>query len=184
MNHSPEEDVKLLSKIAQKDEAALSLLYDRYAQVLLSFAYRILHSLEESEEVISDVFVQVWRNAPNYNPARAKVDTWLFMLTRSRAIDRLRQLTRQERTLLSAQELPMVSESLEQDLIIQDRSQQVIKALAQIPYEQRQVLELSYFGGMSHTEIAIKLDLPLGTIKTRIRLGITKLRQLLNPQEI
>jgi len=184
MNHSPEEDVKLLLRIAQKDQEALSLLYDRYAQILLSFAFRILHSLEESEEAVSDVFVQVWRSAANYDREKSRVDTWLFMITRSRAIDRLRQSAKQERELSTAKQLPLVTDSLDEDLIIQERRQKIIDALNQLPTEQRQALELSYFGGMSHAEIAIKLNIPLGTIKTRIRLAVNKLRQLLNLKDL
>lgn len=184
MNHSNEEEVKLLLRIAQKDKEALSLLYDRYAQILLSFAFRILHSREESEEVISDVFIQVWRSAKNYDQEKSRVDSWLFMITRSRALDRLRQLAKRTKDTLAAKELPIITHPLDQDLIFQERRQIIIDALDRLPFEQRQVLELSYFKGMSHTEIAIKLDVPLGTIKTRIRLGISKLRQLLNPKDI
>ncbi|MDX1977985.1 MAG: sigma-70 family RNA polymerase sigma factor [Pseudanabaenaceae cyanobacterium bins.68] len=172
-------EARLIHQIAQQDQSALAQLYDRYAPVLFAFAYRILNSLEESEEAVSDVFLQVWKTASSYDPQKSRVDTWLFMLTRSRALDRLRRLARHHRNQVAAQELPTVTKPLDEGLIYRDRYDRVQHALSQLPAPQRQVLELSYFGGMTHTEIALRLNLPLGTIKTRIRLAIAKLKHLL-----
>ena len=176
-------EVTVLQRIAQKDQSALSALYDRYHKILFAFTFRILHFHEETEEVVADVFVQVWRTAQTYDPQKAKVDTWLFMLTRSRALDRLRYRTRRGKEQEIAKDMPTTTPSLEQELLVQDRINRIKQALAQLPAEQRQVLEMSYFDGLSHLEMALKINVPLGTIKTRIRLGIIKLKQILSPQD-
>lgn len=173
----------LLERIAQLDQTALSELYDRYARVLYAVAFKILGSVEEAEEVVLDVFSQVWRTAARYNSTRGRVDTWLFMLTRSRALDRLRALQRLTRAVtVSVDNAMMESLSLcnpEEDLLISERRAQVLAALAQLPQEQKQVLELAYYKGMTHVEIAAHTGKSLGTVKTRIRLGLSKLRDAL-----
>lgn len=173
----------LLERIAQLDQTALSELYDRYARVLYAVAFKILGSAEEAEEVVLDVFSQVWRTAARYNSTRGRVDTWLFMLTRSRALDRLRALQRLTRAVtVSVDNAMMESLSLcnpEEDLLISERRVQVLAALAQLPQEQKQVLELAYYKGMTHVEIAAHTGKSLGTVKTRIRLGLSKLRDAL-----
>lgn len=173
----------LLERIAQLDQTALSQLYDRYARVLYAVAFKILGSVEEAEEVVLDVFSQVWRTAARYNSTRGRVDTWLFMLTRSRALDRLRALQRLTKAVtVSVDNAMMESPSMcnpEEDLLIAERRAQVLAALAQLPQEQKQVLELAYYKGMTHVEIAAHTGKSLGTIKTRIRLGLSKLRDAL-----
>ncbi len=177
------DETPLLERIAQLDQTALSELYDRYARVLYAVAFKILGSVEEAEEVVLDVFSQVWRTAARYNSTRGRVDTWLFMLTRSRALDRLRALQRLTRAVtVSVDNAMMESLSLcnpEEDLLISERRAQVLAALAQLPQEQRQVLELAYYKGMTHVEIAAHTGKSLGTVKTRIRLGLSKLRDAL-----
>jgi RNA polymerase sigma factor (sigma-70 family) len=180
MDHS---EIILLRRIGQKDQSALSQLYDRYHKILFAFAFKILLSREETEEVVADVFVQVWRTAQTYDPKKAKVDTWLFMLTRSRALDRLRRKSKGQKEQEIAKEMPIATPALDHELLVQDRIDRVKKALAQLPAEQRQVLEMAYFDGLTHLEIALKINVPLGTIKTRIRLGIMKLKQILSPQD-
>lgn len=181
--HSPE-DWPLVQAIGQQDQGALSRLYDRYARVLYTLAYRILGSVEEAEEVVIDVFSKVWANAATYDPSRGRVDNWLFMMTRSRSLDRLRSRQRRDRVVdvstQQAQVEPTCTPQLEEELVIQERRDRVQAALAQIPAEQRTVLELAYFTGLSQSEIAAQLGLSLGTVKTRTRLGLTKLRTLLD----
>ncbi len=171
-----------ISRIVQQDQLALSQLYDRYAQIIYSIAYRSLQSVEESEEVVMDVFAQVWKTADRYEATKARVDTWLFMMTRSRVCDRLR--SRQRRTkvtdaLIAFDRLPTLSEG--PSVEIAERQSIIISALGTLPIEQRQVLELSYYGGFSHREIAEQTGLAIGTVKTRIRLGLEKLRSALQP---
>lgn len=177
------DETPLLERIAQHDQAALSELYDRYARVLYALAFKILGSVEEAEEVVLDVFSQVWRTAERYDATRGRVDSWLFMLTRSRALDRLRALQRLTRGVVASVDTQLLQSPLlcnpEEDLLILERRAQVLVALGQLPQEQRQVLELAYYKGLTHVEIAVQTGKPLGTIKTRIRLGLGKLREAL-----
>lgn len=178
------DEAALIVRIARQEQAALSQLYDRYARVLYALALKILGTAEEAEEVVLDVFHQVWRTASSYSAARGRVDTWLFVLTRSRSLDRLRTVGRRERNAIAAVDTicqirsPAVTP--EEDIIICERRDVVLAALQQLPVEQRQVLELAYFQGMTHAEIANHIGRSLGTVKTRIRLGLSKLRQLLD----
>ncbi len=177
-------DNTLLTAIAQRDQGALSTLYDRYARIIYAIAFRSLRSAEESEEVVLDVFAQVWRIADRYDPCKSRGDTWIFMLARSRILDRLRKL--QSRTPSSGEvvdiaEIQVASSSVDpiDAAMVSERREQVIAVLGQIPNEQRLVLELAYYQGLSHSEIAKKTGISLGTVKTRIRLGLTKLRSAL-----
>lgn len=176
-------DKALMQRIAQGDQAALADLYDRYGRILLGVAYRIVRSREDAEEVVLDSFCQVWRSAHRYNSNRGRVDTWLFAIIRSRALDRLRSLRRSDRSRHVAQtflsEPPHVNPH--EQAIWQEQRAQICQALAQIPLEQRQVIELAYFDGLSQAEIALQLQIPVGTVKTRLRLGLQKLRQGLLP---
>lgn len=173
----------LLVQIAQKDQTAIAKLYDRYGRASYALAYKILGSVEEAEEVVLDVFSQIWQKAASYDVSRSRVDTWLFMLTRSRSLDRLRVLQRSFRAVVASLEdakIPTCSmaEPME-DAILEERSEQVKAALETLPIEQRQAIELAYYQGLTCAAIASKTGIPMGTIKTRIRLGINKLRQAL-----
>ncbi|MEG4320218.1 MULTISPECIES: sigma-70 family RNA polymerase sigma factor [unclassified Microcoleus] len=176
----------LLVQIARKDQAALAKLYDRYGRASYALAYKILGSVEEAEEVVLDVFSQIWQKAATYDPSRSRADTWLFMLTRSRSLDRLRVL---QRTLRAAEacledaKIPSstVAEPME-DAMLEERTAQVKAALEKLPAEQRSAIELAYYQGLTCAAIAAKLGIPTGTIKTRIRLGISKLRQTLSEE--
>jgi RNA polymerase sigma factor (sigma-70 family) len=179
------DEVELIHQIAEGDQSSLSLLYDRYSRVIYTIAYRILKSPEESEEIVLDVFTQVWKIAKNYNSQKARVDTWLFMLTRSRALDRLRNHARFDKAVNASEEALMRSlptDSPEHDAIIQERSIYIKSCLDNLPTEQRLALELAYFSGLSHSEIAAKTGISLGTVKTRIRLGLKKLREMIGDE--
>lgn len=182
-SEAEQQDIQLLQRIAQQDQAALSQLYDRYARIIYAVAYRSLGSVEESEEVVLDVFAQVWRSAANYDPKRSRVDTWIFMMQRSRTLDRLRSL--QRRTKVTQATMAVTSQESftgldpRDDLIISERRARVLQALDKLPTEQRQVIELAYYQGLSQSEIATQTGLALGTVKTRIRLGLNKLRSAL-----
>jgi RNA polymerase sigma-70 factor, ECF subfamily len=175
-----QQNLSLIERIIRRDRQALSALYDRYARVIYSVAYRSLGSVEESEEVVMDVFTKIWTTADRYNADKARVDTWIFMMTRSRTLDRLR--SKQRRSKLSeaivVEDLPTSTNDNSVDLEIADLRTQVLTALATLPPEQRQVLELAYYGGWSHREIAEQTGMALGTVKTRIRLGLEKLRSI------
>ncbi len=173
----------LLKRIAQQDQSALAQLYQRYARVIYAVAFKSLGSVEESEEIVLDVFSQVWRTAERYDATKGRVDTWLFMMTRSRMLDRLRSLQRAAKTENASVEAEIqsikVSVDPVEDVLTRERRTQVLAALSQLPDEQRLVIELAYYQGLTQSEIAAQLGLSLGTVKTRIRLGLNKLRATL-----
>jgi len=176
-------DVELLKAIVRQDETALADLYDRYRVILFSLLVRILNSREEAEDVLQEVFLQVWRRAADFDENRGRPFTWLVTLTRSRGIDRLRSLAARERVALAGAREP--SEEVSDAVADAYRSEQrglVTTALAQLPDEQKRALMLAYFDGLTQSEIAEKLDAPLGTVKTRMRSGLIKLRELLGSQ--
>ncbi len=176
---SDDRDFSLIQRIIQQDRAALSALYDRYARVVYSVVYRSLGSVEESEEVVMDVFAKIWQTASCYNSSKSRVDSWIFMMTRSRILDRLRSKQRRNKVVDAVAVFDTVNTATTDaslDLEIAERRTQVIAALASLPAEQREVIEMAYFQGWSQREIAEKTGLALGTVKTRIRLGLEKLR--------
>ncbi|HJT68112.1 MAG TPA: sigma-70 family RNA polymerase sigma factor [Pyrinomonadaceae bacterium] len=173
-------DVELLKAIAARDEAALAQLYDNYRVILFGLLLRILNSREEAEDVLQEVFLQVWRRAADFDENRGRPFTWLVTLARSRGIDRLRTLSARERVATAAarDEAEAVSDAAS-DAIRAEQRDVVVNALAQLPDEQKQLLLLAYFDGLSQSEIAARVGAPLGTVKTRMRTGMMKLRELL-----
>jgi RNA polymerase sigma-70 factor (ECF subfamily) len=182
------DDASLLTRIAQRDQFALSALYDRYARIIYGLAFKSLRSVEESEEVVLDLFAQVWRIADRYDVHKGRADTWLFTLARSRILDRLRKIQRTHAsTTLSMEAVeihpPADSVDLFEEVLITERRTQVMAAMKTLPHEQRVVLELAYYQGLSQSQIAAQNGLSLGTVKTRIRLGLSKLKSALGNQE-
>ncbi len=173
-------DVALLNAIARGDEEALASLYDRYRLILFGLIQRILHSRPEAEDVLQEVFLQVWQKAADFDQARGRPFTWLVTLARSRAIDRLRSLGARDRlaTASAREETEEVADAVT-DAILSERGKVVRDALRELPEEQQQVLLLAYFDGFTQSEIAERLGSPLGTVKTRMRSGMIKLRELL-----
>jgi RNA polymerase sigma-70 factor (ECF subfamily) len=176
-------DVELLHAVARGDEAALARLYDGYRVILFGLLVRILSSREEAEDILQDVFIQVWRRAKDFDENRGRPFTWLVTLARSRAIDRLRQLGARQRLATGAaqEQTEKVSDALSDTIKVAQR-ETVRHALAELPAEQRHALVLAYFEGLTQSEIAAKLNAPLGTIKTRMRSGMIRLRALLGSQ--
>lgn len=173
----------MLHGIERGDEAALAALYDRYRTILFGLLLRILHNRAEAEDILQEVFVQVWQRAANFDESRGKPFTWLVTLTRSRAIDRLRALSSRSRTIEEATRVSSDAISdAELDAIGAQRAEIVQRALRALPEEQRQVLLLAYFNGFSQSEIAERLNSPLGTVKTRMRSAMIKLRETLGSQ--
>lgn len=175
-----ESDVDLLHAVARGEEVALARLYDNYRVILFGLLVRILNSRPEAEDVLQEVFLQVWNKAADFDEARGRPFTWLVTLARSRAIDRLRSLSSRERTAQNAaHEIIEQTSDAAEDAIRSEDGKVVRQALVQLPAEQRRVLELAYFEGLTQSEVATRLDTPLGTVKTRMRSGMTKLRELL-----
>ena len=173
-------DVQLLKAVARGDEEALAQLYDQYRVILFGLLMRILNDREEAEDVLQEVFIQVWRRARDFDENRGKPFTWLVTLARSRGIDRLRSLGARERVAVAAtREGSEESSDAASDAFRSEQQQLVRSALAQLPEEQKRPLVLAYFDGLTQTEIAEKLGAPLGTVKTRMRTGMGKLREIL-----
>jgi RNA polymerase sigma-70 factor (ECF subfamily) len=177
-------DAARVAAMERREADALGLIYDRYAARLLGLAYRILGETGEAEEVVQAVFLYAWRSAGSFDPTRGTVPAWLLVATRSRAIDRLR--TRPPAAsagvdgrgplddLAARDDVEGSSASREWETLCRG-------AIRELPADQRQALELAYFDGLTHQEIAERTATPLGTVKTRIRLGLMKLRERMRP---
>jgi RNA polymerase sigma-70 factor (ECF subfamily) len=178
-------DAELVARIAVRDEAALGVLHDRFAPALLAVCARILGSDTDADDVVQEVFLQVWRQAGRYDPARSSVPSWLSLIARSRSIDRLRNRRVGERVAVEAQaESPRRHASPEgaRNVFMAERGQRIASALETLPAEQREVIELAFFRGLTQNEIAASTGTPLGTVKTRTLLAMKKLRKLLEPE--
>jgi RNA polymerase sigma-70 factor, ECF subfamily len=177
-------DVALIRSIAERRPEALAALWDRHAPNLLALVRRILG--EEAEDVVQEAFVHVWNSAARYDPSRSSVSTWLILITRSRAIDRLRHRQVVDRTHEASQrDVPPdghASPEGVESVLTRERRERVRRELENLPPEQRQVLEMAFYEGLSQTEIAAKADLPLGTVKTRTLLAMKKLRSALRSE--
>jgi RNA polymerase sigma-70 factor (ECF subfamily) len=180
-------DVTLISGAAAGDRDCLAGLYDRYAPALLAIGRRILGDRREAEDLLHDVFIEVWRQAGDYDESRGTVRAWLLMRMRSRALDRRKAAAFSKRADLPAPDAVAAavgdSHSGEDPELGADRDA-VRRALAELPAEQRQVLELGYFEGLSSSEIAERVRAPIGTVKSRVAAALTKLRQGLMPNEV
>lgn len=182
-------DADLMSRVARGEEQALGALYDRFGGVLYAVAYRIVGQKADAEEVVMEAFAQAWREAGRFDAARGSVAAWLTMMARSRALDLVRSQARRVRiTDTAAREDTAASPAMSSGLPVpgsalehEERRRAVTNALADLSPPQREAIELAYYEGLSQTEIAERLKEPLGTIKTRMRLGMLKLREALRP---
>lgn len=186
MNYSELDDEEVLSRLQRGEGWAMSVLYDRYARLVFSLALRVLNDRESSEEVVQEVFVKIWRRAAEYRPERGKFSSWLSGIAHNHAIDEFRR--RRVRPMASGDDETAAAEIVDGGPVPFDHAvqsiehQQITEALACIPPEQRIPIELAYFEGLTQQEIAGRLDQPLGTIKTRMRLGMQKLKSILEEQ--
>jgi RNA polymerase sigma-70 factor, ECF subfamily len=175
-------DERVLARMARGDRDALAELYDRHARAIFSLALRILQDRAEAEDVVQDVFTQAWIQAARYDIGRGAVAAWMLMLTRSRAIDRLRsKRARPENAadLQDADNIPDTAVPQDLQLLSAEQVTRLQKAVAELPVLQRTALELAYYEGLTHAEISDRLGDPLGTVKTRIRQAVIKLREAL-----
>jgi len=180
----------LVSRLIAGDERALGELYDRHGGMAYSLACAIVHDSADAEEVVAEAFAQIWRSAATFDPSRGNVIAWLTTIVRSRSLDLVRSQRRRARALDEAVAMSDESEApgMSTGLSTADRGAElsetqllVRRSLARLPANQRTVLELAYFGGLSQSEIADRLKEPLGTVKTRMRSGMEKLRHQLQP---
>lgn len=173
-------DAQLLVRIASGDEVAFGALYDRFSPGLYSFILKMVRDEKEAEDILQEGFAHIWRRASTYDPARSSAFTWAVMILRNKAIDRLRVRQRIERTMEKATiEFSHFAETDDASAGEAERRDQgalVRSALREIPEEQKQAVELAFFSGLTHEQIAAQLGTPLGTIKARIRRGLLKLR--------
>ena len=182
-------DELLAARVAARDMSAFSLLYDRYSQPVYAMAGHML-GVHEAEEAAQEIFMRLWHKAAQYDLARGPFSHWFMSIARNHILDKLRARSERQRILV-AQEIDLLlveAADPQVDVFEQvwqnQRGNALLQALKHIPPEQRRVIVLAYFGGMSQTEIAMHLEIPLGTVKKRIRLGLQKLRAALSPQAL
>ena len=177
----------LIARIAAGDRDAFSRFYDLLAPTAFGLIRRVLRDPEAAAEVLQEVFWQVWREAPQYDPKRGSPEAWLVMRAKTRAIDRLRSMRRRDRTFVAPVDESVARSSEEPAenpaVVAEDRSL-IQTALAQLPEPQRRVIEMAFFEGLTQSEIAIRLREPLGTVKTRARLGLERLRGALRGERV
>ncbi len=180
---SQAEDESSLRRLPSGDQAAAARLYDRHARPLYSLILRIVGNETEAEDVLQEVFAQAFRQASRYDARRGAVAAWLLTIARSRAIDRLRARRTRVETgsgeMQTLDEMPDAQPDPASTMLDEEQSRLVRRALSELPMLQRMAIELAYYEGLSHSEIAERLEQPLGTVKTRIRLGLLKLRDVL-----
>lgn len=179
-----EEDVSLLKRIAQGEESALSDLYTRYAQLLYSFGMRVLRSSEETEDLMQDVFLQTWNKAHTYENVKGSVYTWLVTMTRNRAIDRVRSKGfKQQSRNIDMENITLIADTQSSNplsrTVLNEDQKIVTGALKQLSVDQQAVIALAYYDGHSQSEIASVLKIPLGTVKSRMRKGLSEMRSML-----
>lgn len=175
----------MAAQLKRGEATAIESLYDRYGRLAYGLAFRILNERGAAEDVVQDAFVSVWRNAARFDAGRGSLRNWLLSIVRNRAIDRLRgtarvrtelQLDTAERTA----EMPDAWEAVAMDL----ERKQIREGFSELPDQQRQTLELAYFAGYTHVEIASRMEVPLGTVKSRMRIGLEKMRTFLTARGV
>ena len=177
----PTTDVHLIQRVANQDREALSQLYERFSTLVFTLARRMLNTRSEAEDLLQEVFVQVWRQARSYRTERSSPEAWVINIARSRAIDKIRSIRTMGRSfvLADASGQAQLSKTIESWTVGSEVPVAMNSALANLPETQRKVLELAYLDGMTQTEIAERLAEPLGTIKARMHAGIQRLRRSL-----
>jgi len=184
-------DYVLVERMARRDERALGELYDRHGGLVYSLALAIVGERADADEVVADALAQAWRTAQDFDAGRGSVGAWLTTITRTRALDLLRARGRRARALTRAAvedseglaaPIAAAGDAPDREVERQDTRRLVARSLAELSEPQRRIIELAYFGGLTQTEIAAELQEPLGTVKTRMRAGLEKLRSSLLPR--
>lgn len=175
---------ELIDKMAGGDQASLADLYDQSSRLVFGLVLRIVNDRSAAEEITLDTYHQVWRQAANFKPERGTPTSWILTIARNRAIDRLRSTARPRKEQTPLEDVaPFLAgnDSPEETALLSEQQRIVRAALAQLRAEQRVLIEVAFFGGLTHYEIAEQFNLPLGTVKTRIRAGMQRLREILPP---
>ena len=168
-----------MRRLLADDTVAFSVMYDRHVRAVYGLAFRILHDRAAAEDVAQEAFVALWRNRHRYVPERGSAAGWLLTITRNRAIDAIRRARGHHHVLLDGEHEQEAPDRTDEEALRRVEADTIGLALRTLPDAQRLVLELGYFGGLSHREIAARLHVPLGTVKGRMRLGLGKLADLL-----
>ncbi len=179
-------DEELMALVQGGDADAFEVVYDRHCDVAFSLAYRMCGRRATAEDVLQEAFLALWRTGARYDYARGSVRNWILRIVHNRAVDALRRGGVRDRHAFheeGAVERVAGSEDIEEQILDRERSEEVMGALGVLPKEQSRVLELAYFGGFTHTEIASMLQMPVGTVKGRMRLGLAKLRLTMAAEE-
>lgn len=184
MSAQPLSAAYLIQQIAKQDREAFSQLYDRSFSLVFSLVMRMVKVRSDAEDLLQEVFVQVWRQASNYSAERGSPEAWIINIARSRAIDKIRSIRRMEKSFVLTDDPARAesSENVESSAVESENRVTMNSALANLPEAQRKVLELAYFEGLTQSEIAERLAEPLGTVKTRIRAGLQRLREIVGTQ--
>ncbi|HUA73579.1 MAG TPA: RNA polymerase sigma factor [Solirubrobacteraceae bacterium] len=180
-------DEELMEYVARNDADAFEVILERHSNAAFSLAYRICGTRSVAEDVAQEAFLALWRSGTRYDRTRGSVRTWALGIVHNRAVDALRRSGAHERRRVSdegIEETLEAPESTEAQAIEHTTSREIRAALAELPDDQRRVIELAYFGGFTHVEIASMLDTPVGTVKGRMRLGLQKLRDQLQGREV
>ncbi len=190
LDETHQEDIQLIGRIVQQDEAALRRLVEKYKSRLMGLAFKTVYSKELAEEVVMDVFVRVWEKAALFNSEKGNLRGWLFQMTRNRAIDYLRKSGRRVDdtavgwTDVHDNVIPATGDDPEKQAQQKDLALVVQTALSQLSEDQQKVIGLAYFKGLSNSQIANETGIPLGTVKTRIRRGMLKLKDFLSESDL
>lgn len=179
-------EVDLLTRIGKGDRSSFEELYERYSGILFSTAFRILNEESAAEDVIQDVFIQIWEKAPLYDASRGKPLTWAITMTRNKAIDRIRSQQRRNRLQDDMEKNASIFDEFSdrsslEEVQSSEKGEIVRQAILQLSDEQRRAIELAFFSGMSQSEISETIGEPLGTVKARIRRGMMKLKEIVAP---
>jgi RNA polymerase sigma factor (sigma-70 family) len=172
-------DEAIVALLARSDESALAELYDRFGRVAYGLALRVLRDEKLAEDAVQEAFLAAWRNADRFVPERAKASTWLLTFVHRRAVDLVRREDRRRAEPLAEELQPARTSSAEEDAWLRFERERVQAALRQLPDQEREALELAYYGGFSQSELAERLGQPVGTIKSRMFTGLARLRELL-----
>jgi RNA polymerase sigma-70 factor (ECF subfamily) len=180
------DDQLLITAVARGESQALEVLYDRYSGVVYRLAFRMLKHREQSEEIVQEVFWRVWRRSSSFERERGRVAQWIFGIAHNLCIDEMRRMRARPNPVYDDENHPVIQQLIDDQVDVpaaawaSEQRRVIVSALASLPSAQREAIELAYFGGLSHQEIADQLDRPLGTIKTRVRLGLQKLGSILS----
>ena len=176
-------DTMLYTRIKEKDKAALEMLYDRYEKILFSFLYKMTQDKELAEEALQEVFLKLWRGKGIYDESKGKFTSWLFRMAQNSAVDLIRKRKKPSVPLDEAEEMASGESSVEELAEWQEKKEEIQSAISELSGEQQKMINLFYFKGHTHEIIADMCDIPLGTVKSRIRLALKKLKNILHEMQ-